>query len=253
MKTLNKTLIIIAISFASLNAQATGCPQCATEWTQLTNKVQLISQVGESVRTTANTLQTAQATMQQLRQLGPETVRQMTGLPIDQVKKLADAYQVMSSASSAYSDAADVLKKVQSDSQRLNITPTQLFQMKADVANAYGGVYKQQFDQEQAKLKRLADVSNDVQSQSTQIGGINSSVGGIQVLANQNLKMQVMLTTLNESIATANSLAAQVAQQAQQAQAQGNIDAARTADAYQKAVNPATGGITLPTEIKLTK
>lgn len=215
---ISRFVAVIAISFSAANAQATSCPQCATEWTQLMNNSELVAQVGQAVETTANTLQTAQATMQQLQQLGPDTVRQMTGLPIDQVKKMADAYQVMSQASGAYKDAADVLNNVRIDSQRLNVTPTQLFQMKADVSAAYGGVYKQQFDQEQAKLKRLADVSSDVQTQATQIQGINSSVGGIQVLANQNLKMQGMLTNLNESIATANSNSAQAAMDAQKAQ-----------------------------------
>lgn len=229
---ISRIAALIVFSFAAMSARAGwSCPQCATEWTQLANNFELVAQVGQAVNTTANTLQTAQATIQQLQQLGPDTIKQMTGLPIDQVQKMADAYNVMSKASSAYTDAANVLKKVKDDSQRLNITPTQLFQMKADVAAAYGGVYKQQYDQEQAKLARLADVSNDVQTQAAQIAGINSGVGGIQVLANQNLKMQGMLTNLNESIATANSNAAKAAMDAQKAQGEKAISDGYTAEA----------------------
>jgi hypothetical protein len=200
---------LFALSALSFSANAFDCGSCAKEWTQLTNKIQLIAQVGEAVQTTANTLQTAQATMQQLKQLTPADVLSMTGLPIDKVKKLAEAYQVMSAASSAYKDAKQVLENIRNDSQRLNITPSQLLQMKADVAAAFGGLYKQQYDQEQAKLTRLEEVSRDVQDQATKIQGIDSTVSGIQLLANQNLKMQSMLSDLNHSISTANALAAQ--------------------------------------------
>lgn len=250
---ISRFAVVVALSFAAMGARATSCPQCATEWTQLANHFELITQVGQAVSTTANTLQTAQATMQQLQQLGPDTIKQMTGLPIDQVQKMADAYQLMSRAASAYTDAADVLKKAKDDAQRLNITPMQLFQMKADVSAAYGGIYKQQYDQEQAKLARLAEVSNDVQTQAAQIAGINSGVGGIQVLANQNLKMQGMLTNLNESIATANSNAARAAAAAADEQAAGSRLDAKVSDAYRAASKPAAGSIQMPTEIKLTK
>lgn len=245
--------LLIALLAAATAHAGGGAGGGASEATQLANNAELIAQVGEAVQTTSNTLMTAQSTMQQLRQLGPDVVSQMTGLPIDQVAKMAQAYEVMNKASGVYKDAAAVLAKAQADAQRLGITPSELLQMKADTAAAFGGQYKQAYDQEQAKLAKLADVSRDVAAQAATVQGIDANVKGIQVLATQNTKMQGQLASLNESISTANSLAAQLGEQQQAAQAAGGAQAARQADAYRAAAKPAAGGIRLPTEIKLTK
>lgn len=247
-------LILFAAAAIPFTAQAGGgATGGSTEITQLMNNFELISQVGEAVNTTSNTLMTAQSTMQQLRQLGPDVVAQMTGLPIDQVQKMADAYQVMSKASTVYTDAAAVLEKARNDAINLNVSPSELLRMKAEVAAAFGGQYKQVYDQEQAKLRRLADVSVDVQRQAETVKGIDANVKGIQVLANQNVKMQSALASLNESVSTANAMAAQAAASTASEQVRGNQDAARTADAYRSAIRPAVGAIPLPGEIKLTK
>lgn len=242
----------LAIPFA---AQAGGgaAGGGSTELTQLQNNTELIAQVGEAVNTTSNTLMTAQSTMQQLRQLSPDMLAKMTGLPIDQVQKMAQAYEVMNKASGVYKDAAAVLEKARNDAINLNVSPSELLRMKAEVAAAYGGQYQQVYEQEQAKLRRLADVSADVQKQAETVKGIDANVKGIQVLANQNVKMQALLTGLNESISTANAMAAQVAAQVNGEQVQGARDAARSADAYRAAIKPAIGVIPLPGEIKLTK
>jgi hypothetical protein len=225
----------------------------ATEPTQLANNAELIAQVAESVKTVANTLMTAQATMQQLRQLSPGDIALMTGLPVDQVAKMAEAYQVMSQAGKVYQDAAEVLRKARSDAVKLGVSPAELLRMKAYAAAAYGGVYKQTFDQEQAKLERLADVSRDVQRQAEAVKGIDANVKGIQFLASQNVKMQGLLVQLNDSIAQANANAAEAARRQQIEQAAGAEAAAAAAEAYAKAHKEAEGSLKLPTEIKLTK
>lgn len=185
-----------------------GATGGATEITQLMNNTELVMQVGEAVQTTANTLATAQATMQMLRQLPSTVVSQMTGLPIDQVAKLAQAHVVMSQASGVYKDAAAVLKKAQQDSVKLNISPSELLNYKAQAAAAFGGIYKQVYDQEQAKLQNLSVWSKDVQKQAETVKSIDANVKGIQFLASQNISMQSILAKIGESIATANSNAA---------------------------------------------
>ncbi|OZA30489.1 MAG: hypothetical protein B7X93_03080 [Hydrogenophilales bacterium 17-61-9] len=156
----------------------------------------------------------AQATMQQLRQLAPSTIAQMSGVPIDQVQKLANAYTVMSRSVGVYKDASDVLRKAADDSQRLGITPSELLRYKADAAYKHGGVYKQTYEQEQAKLAALEAVSKDVQQQAEQVKSIDANVKGIQFLAGQNVKMQASLVQLNDSIQTANANAAMESEKA---------------------------------------
>lgn len=201
----------------------------STEITQILNYGELISQTAQQISTTSNTLMTANSTLQQLKQLDPSVVGQMTGLPINQVTQLASAYTVMSNAVGTYKDAAAVLTKAQQDSTALGVTPSQLLQMKANVAAAYGGVYQQQYSQEQAKLTQLAQTSKDVQDSAAQIAGVDANVKGIQLLANQNLKVQSLLVQLNDSVATANSNAAQVkVNQATVEQQKAIVDAANS-------------------------
>lgn len=214
LRTSRCLIIALAIPFTA-NAGGGAGGGTSTEITQLANNVELIAQVGEAVATTTNTLMTAQSTMQQLRQLGPELLSQLSGLPIEQVQKMAEAYEVMSKASDVYKDASAVLEKAKNDATKLGVLPSELLRMKADVAAAFGGQYKQVYEQEQAKLRRLADVSADVQKQAETVKGIDANVKGIQVLANQNVKMQAALASLNESVSTANTMAAQAGKEGQ--------------------------------------
>jgi DNA-binding transcriptional MerR regulator len=180
----------------------------ATEVTQLLNNGELINQTSQQIATVSNTLSTANATLQQLKQLDPSVIAKMTGLPLDQIQKLGDAYKVMSSAVGVYNQAANVLKQAQQDAAALKVTPSALLQMKANVAAAYGGMYQQQYSQEQDKLTQLAQTAKDVQDSAASISGIDAGVKGVQFLANQNLKVQSLLVQLNDSVATANSNAA---------------------------------------------
>lgn len=184
----------------------------STEITQLMNNIELVSQVGEATQTTANTLMTAQSTMQMLRNL-PDTVlnEALGGLPVEQVRAMADAYKVMNQATGVYKDAEDVLRKAQYDAERLNISPSELLQHKANAAAMHGGIYLQTYEAEQAKLARLAETSKEVQKQADIVKNIDSTVGGIQALASQNVAVQATLADISGSIATANANAAREA------------------------------------------
>ncbi len=201
-------LSLALVAPAAALAGGGGLTGGATEMTQLANNAELVAQVGEAVQTTSNTLMTAQATMQQLRQLPDSVVSEMSGLPIAEVEKLAEAHVVFSRSAGVYQDAAEVLRKAQADSERLGIPPSELLRLKALAAEAHGGVYKETYEAEQAKLRRLAEVSKDVQKQAETVKKIDSNVGGVQFIASQNVKLQAQLATLNHSVAIANANAA---------------------------------------------
>lgn len=242
-------VFLFAISPLPAHAGGGGAAGGAKEVTQLLNHAELVAQVGEAVQTTANTLMTAKSTMQMLRQLPADTVSQMSGLPIDQVAKMAEAYTVMSQASGAYKDASDVLTKARADSVRLNISPSELLRYKAEAAYKYGGVYQQTYEQEQAKLARLNDVSKDVQKQAETVKSIDSNVAGIQFLAGQNVKVQSLLVSLNDSIATANANAAREAEKAREKEARAAQSEAAYLDARRRAQETPDSLIRLPSEL----
>ncbi|MHB1075568.1 hypothetical protein [Thiobacillus sp.] len=202
------TFALAMASTAAAPAHAGAATGGATEVTQIMNNIELVMQVSEAVNTTSNTLMAAQATMQQLRQLPQSVTASINGPALEKVRAMAEAYQVMSQAHGVYKDAEGVLRKAAADSQRLGITPSELLRLKADAAYKHGGVYQQTYEQEQAKLRRLAETSKDVQKQADTVKSIDANVKGIQFLATQNVQVQATLADIAGSIATANANAA---------------------------------------------
>lgn len=198
----------IVLSFTA-HAGGGGMSGGATEMTQLANKAELIAQVGQAVQTTSNTLMTAHSTMQMLRQLPSSILDEaLSGLPVDKVQAMADAYVVMNKAVGVYKDAEYVLRKAQSDAMALKISPSELLQHKAYAAAAYGGVYLQAYEDDMARIKRAAEMSKEVQKQAEIVKRVDSTVGGIQALASQNVALQATMAELAVSIQTANANAA---------------------------------------------
>lgn len=193
---------------AAPTAHAGGATGGATEMTQMMNNTQLIAQVGEAVQTTSNTLMTAQTTMQQLRQLGPETIMKLTGLPVEHVRAMADAFVVMDNAVGVYRDAENVLRQAERDAASLNVSPSDLLRLRSQVAYKYGGVYKTSYEADKAKLEALAKTAPQVSEQAAKISSIDANVKGLQFVANQNVQIQTYMHQLVESVATANMNAA---------------------------------------------
>jgi hypothetical protein len=203
--------VIFFVGCGSVQAAGGALGGGATEITQLMNNAELVMQVSESMQTTINTLQTAHSTMQMLRSLPQHLVSQISAVPLEQVRQMAQAYEVMKSAQDSYKDAADVLKKAASDSQRLGITPSELLAYKADAAQRHGGVYAKVHQEEQEKIRRASQASKDVQRQADTVKSIDSNVKGFQTLASQNLSLQAVLGDIGTSISRANQLAAEEA------------------------------------------
>lgn len=227
---------LVGLLFAfSVPAHSTGLVAGATEITQIMNNIELITQVGEATETTANTLMTAQSTMQMLRQL-PESAMAgtMGGLPVDKVQAMADAYVVMNEATGVYKDAENVLRKAQYDAERLGMTPSELLRHKANAAAMHGGIYQQTYEQEQAKLARLAKTSKEVQKQADTVKSIDANVSGIQFLASQNVQVQASLADISTSIATANANAALEAKNAKDAEAESHRVAAKSDEEFRR-------------------
>lgn len=238
----------------SVPAHASGAVAGATEITQIMNNAELIAQVGEATQTTANTLMTAQSTMQMLRQLPASVIDEaMGGLPVEKVQAMADAYVVMSQATSVYKEAEEVLRKAALDAERLNISPSELLRHKANAAAMHGGIYLQTYQAEQDKLARLARTSAEVQKQANTVKTIDSNVGGIQFIASQNIQVQATLAEISGSIAQANANAAEAARVATLKEKQAADRERRMLEARRAATTKADSGIKLPYEMELVK
>lgn len=228
----------------------------ATEWTQIANNTELIAQVSEAVDTTANTLMTAQQTMQMLRNLPETVVNELTaGLPVEKVQALASAYQTMTRAGNVYRDAVKVLEQAKREGENLKLKPADYLRYKAAAAQKLGGVYQQSYESEIAKLNRLSKTAADVQKQATTVRGINSNVGGLQALASQNMQVQALLGDISSSIAQANANAAMEAQRTQEREQQRADDEARFRDARNAAAQrkDAAPTLKLPSDYQLVK
>lgn len=228
----------------------------ATEWTQIANNTELIAQVSEAVDTTANTLMTAQQTMQMLRNLPETVVNELTaGLPVEKVQALASAYQTMTRAGNVYRDAVKVLEQAKREGENLKLKPADYLRYKAAAAQKLGGVYQQSYESEIAKLNRLSKTAADVQKQATTVRGINSNVGGLQALASQNMQVQALLGDISSSIAQANANAAMEAQRTQEREQQRADDEARFRDARNAAAQrkDAAPTLKLPSDYRLVK
>lgn len=223
--TFRKTCIALAVLscptiFSPVFAGGGGLTGGAMEHTQMMNNAELIAQVGEAASTTANTLQSAMGIVDQLRQFNPATIAKMTGLPIKDVTAMANAYKTMSKAAVIYKDVAGMLNNHASAAQILKVGPQKFLEMKALLAKQEGGIHKQQYEQETAKLKQLQSIAGDVQEQATNLQRIDSTVGGVQFLASQNVKVQGLMVQLNDSVANANANAAQIAEAKKNQEAQ---------------------------------
>ena len=226
----------------------------STEITQLMNNIELVSQVGEAVQTTANTLMTAQSTMQMLRQLPASVIDEaMGGLPVEKVQAMADAYVVMSQATSVYKEAEEVLRKAALDAEQLGITPSELLRHKANAAAQHGGVYRSAYEEEQRKLALLAKTSAEVQKQANTVKSIDSNVGGIQFLASQNVQVQASLGQINESIARANELAFIEAEKAKIKDERAANRESDMLEARKLATQKAGADIKMPHELSIVK
>ncbi|WP_287965725.1 hypothetical protein [Diaphorobacter sp.] len=228
----------------------------ATEWTQIANNTELIAQVSEAVDTTANTLMTAQQTMQMLRNLPETVVNELTaGLPVEKVQALASAYQTMTRAGNVYRDAVNVLEQAKREGENLKLKPADYLRYKAAAAQKLGGVYQQSYESEIAKLNRLSKTAADVQKQATTVRGINSNVGGLQALASQNMQVQALLGDISSSIAQANANAAMEAQRTQEREQQRAEGDAKFRDARNAAVEHKDAAPTLkmPSDYRLVK
>lgn len=208
-----KHAITLTLTLTAPAAHAGAATGGATEPTQLMNNIQLVAQVKESMETTTNTLMTVKHTMDALRQL-PENLlgEALGGLGLEKVQALADAYTVMSQATGVYRDAENVLRQAHHDAATLNISPSELLRHRANLAYREGGVYRQTYEQEVGKIEQLTRTSAEVQKQAEIVMATDSTVGGIQGLAAQNVALHSTMAAISHSIATANKDAAAAAE-----------------------------------------
>lgn len=247
----------LAAALAAPAAHAGAMAGGASEWTQIANNIQLIQQTAEFVENTSNNLMSAQNTLQMLKSLPDTVVNEITtGLPLDKVQALADAYKTFSRARDVYSDAQRVLDDARREAELLQLGPAEYLRARATAAQALGGSYRQQYESEIDKLDRLARTARDVTQQAQTIKGINSGVGGLQTLASQNIQIQTLLADVSSSIAQANAAAAQQAERDAQREQRGAEAEAKLLDARDAAIraqDTAPARLRMPSEQNLVK
>ncbi len=250
-----KTLITILLLSFSLTSHAGSGPEAggATEATQLMNNAELVTTAKNAIDTARNSLETAYNTYQDLKQMDVGSIAEMTGIPVGDLKTMADAYQVFTEAQGLYQNAAYKMLEVQNLSTRLNMPPSQVLQIMAEEARARGGVYQRNYDKEVAKIEKAKRISEAVSNSAQKVYKIDSTVGGVQFLANQNTQTQSILLSISDSIATANAMAAKREQQQAEAEADGRNSLAKTQEQYRAAKQKAQGILQMPNEVKLTK
>lgn len=170
----------------------------------------------------------------------------LTGLPVEHVRAMADAFVVMDKAVGVYKDAENVLRQAERDAASLNVSPSELLRLRAQVAYKYGGVYKTSYDADKAKLEALAKTAPQVSEQAAKISSIDANVKGLQFVANQNVQIQTYMHQLVESVATANMNAAAEAEIAQDEKSRAQIQDAAQTEKLRKAAEQAKPVSRLP-------
>ncbi len=254
MKTLLIILsLIIVPGMMPGMAHAKGLGGAATEATQMMNNAELISTAKGALETARNSLETAYNTYQDLKQFAPGELTEMTGIPMEDLKTMAEAYEVFTEAESLYSHTIYKMNEVRSMSDQLGMPPSQILQIMAEEARARGGVYQRNYDKEVAKMEKARNISEAVSKSAQKVRKIDSTVGGVQFLASQNSQTQSILLSISDSISTANAMAAKRDQQQAEAEADGRDRLSRAQDEYQKAKQRAKGMLPMPNEVRLTK
>lgn len=179
----------------------------ATEFTQLANKAELIGSYAKHVETALNTLETAMATVENLRQLPVSVVAKLSGAELSKLRTMASMYNRLSNIHQRTMNLAGSVSRVQNISGSMNISPRLVLQAKADAAAAYGDMYQEQYQSEVDNLTQLQKDIDDFNN-NQEFNQISSTVGGLGYLANQNVAMYNMLGQLNGSVMRANTLAA---------------------------------------------
>jgi hypothetical protein len=195
------------IGFAQLaNAGGGGVTGGSTEFTQLANKAELIASYAKHVETALNTLETAMATVENLRQLPVSVVAKLSGAELSKLQTMASMYNRLSSIHQRTMNLANSMSRLKNMSVDMNISPRLMLQAKADAAATYGDIYREQFQEETNNLTQLQKDINDFNN-NQEFSKISSTVGGLGYLANQNVAMYNMLGNLNAAVTRANAIA----------------------------------------------
>jgi hypothetical protein len=238
----------VGIAAASLPAYAgsVGGNGGSTEITQLVNEVQLIKSNVSQISTVENTLQSAMALKQTLKQLDPATLARMSGVSISDIQAMAKMDGQLGGLMDSAQSVQAVLTKAVDVSQQMKITPAQYLAERAQQAQKLGGMYAQSFNNDRASMQEMQTRIADLQSTAAAAPAVTSQVQGLQQLLAQNTQLQAQLISLNESVTKANTLAAMRGQEHEQTQADDAAAAAQAKDGYDALNKVEHQTITLP-------
>lgn len=198
---------LVFLSSGSIAGGGGGMTGGALEVTQLANNAELVASYAKEAEAAMNTLQTAVATLENLRQLPNSVVSQISGPQLRKLQQMAEVYLRLKSIHERTTNLSASMRRVSEMSNVLKLTPSEVLQAKVDAANAYGGFYREQLTMEADNLQQLEKEVKEF-NDSQNFTEIKSSVSGLQYLANQNVALYNMLGNLNRTLAVSNQIAA---------------------------------------------
>lgn len=204
--------LVVALGVgAPLPASAGALAGGATEITQLANEFQLIMSYVQQVEAAENTLASAKALKQQLKQMDPSTLAQLNGGAISQVEQLAQLDGALQNSQNKATEALGVLGSAITQIQQLKMSPSEYLQQRAQLAATQGGAYAASMQADQQKLQQLQSSIAELQQAASAAPGVTSNIQGFQQLLSSGTRVQAQLVSLNDSVTHANLLAAQEA------------------------------------------
>lgn len=192
----------------SLQANAGTLTGGATEWTQIANNIQLVESYMKQVQSARNTLDSARALQQQLQQIDPGTLNQLTGGSINQVQQLAELDRVLESNAQSSQRAIDVLRNAMAQGQAQGVDPAQYLQARVALAQSGSDVAQKNLASDQRALQDLQNQVAELRRSADSAHGVTSNIQGFQQLLASGNRTQAQLVAINHSIVEANARAA---------------------------------------------
>lgn len=189
----------------SLQVNAGTLTGGATEWTQIANNIQLVQSYMQQVQAARNTLDSARALQQQLKQLDPGTLNQLTSGSITQVQQLAQLDRVLESNAQSSQRAIDVLRNAMAQGQAQGVAPAQYLQARVALAQSGSDVAQKNLASDQRALQDLQNQVAELRRSADSAQGVTSELNGFQQMLAAGNRTEAQLVSINHSIVEANA------------------------------------------------
>ena len=207
----------------------------ATEVTQMLNHAELITNAQNAITTATNTLRQVQQLDQQLQNLPAGAVALILGNASPDLKAALGLYQQMNATQTAYQQLQQRLGTNMQAMTTANLTPSQFFTARAQLAQQKGGIYQAQISADQQAMQNAQEQAQALDRMISANSQISSEVGGLQAVANSNVQVIGAIQGMQNTLLAANAAAAQEKLDTANADALSATNRAATATAIQQA------------------